>query len=213
MTIEAQTPRWRRLLASVFVNRGAGGAAVTMLDDCMPVMPLVDASSVEFMQPRGEIPFSKGVVLSGGAATFGSYQMQVSPGFLLVVERVMICGFSAVQSVVTYLEATPAAPVSFADLLWARDTRVIGGGKFATVPGITPNASATGGPPVAGGGPLHTFLAAITSGPVELVTPDTGVVCGPGGVFTVMSTNVNCTFNATIAGYVRQVDPVELLAG
>jgi hypothetical protein len=204
MTIEVYTPRWANLLRKLFVGKGTGGQLLQVLDDVLPVVPLVDAAEAEQHYVRDEQTWAIGTTTGAGAGRpFVELWNPVGSGRLVVVERLSVGGSSAVSNLCVFIASVaPVTPVltRVTDMRW-------GLGSFVTA--ITPQW----GVDVTGAVDQLTGVAfvalALAGAPQEVIGKDTAIVCPPGSGVAAQLNVVGQSFNFTISGYSRNLDPGE----
>jgi hypothetical protein len=216
MTTEAQTERWRRLIASIAQARGHGGGPVTFLDDVMPVLSLTDSEQAEQHFVRGERLFSISNTSTGDATHYAVAVIYnpVGSGQLVVLEDMDLYSAATIASLQAFvaldlaLGALGPAGVPAGRPMDTRNAVSSFAGSAGPVPivNVTPQLANPG----AGIPALQAILPANSQ--LNLLRTFRTVVLSPGysfvlvdgllGAGTVITWNMN--------GYTRTAEPTEL---
>lgn len=212
MTTEVHDPRWRELLAKLFVSRGSRGGELVVLDDILPVAPLFDAAEGEYHRNRGEKMWSYFNLIASGAGTFatGKFQNPADSGKLVVIEHAEVSYASALMAIVGLVQPITTPPG--AAIAWVMDTRQFATG--ALYPNIL-DAPVIDQTPLAGGLSYPAAVGAalpVGSARTALFGAEIDVILKPGTEFLISSATAGAnSFYINIMGYTRAVDPAELL--
>lgn len=209
MTMEVWNPRWSELLRRAFNSRAQGGPLI-VLDDVMPVVPVLNPDAGEYHYQRGEAPFALAVRSALVAGQYSGAALQVQTGYIAVVESIIVSGNALACRVSVNLDLKGMVPNFAVNCI---DTRVspVTAGVYAN---FTANATA----PTAGNKVAQVYLPA-NSPPVELLPWESGIVLyvrqpQPASAPLIVTTgqlSVACDTVATdldiyISGYTRLLD-------
>ena len=201
MTIEVYTPRFREALTKLFVGKGGRGGPLTVLDDVMPVYPLVDPEGTEQHYIRSEDLWMAGTLLPLVGAQFGQVAIQnpVGSGAVVVLESFTMSASAATPYAVGLVQGTFGA---INVQTYPADLR--NQPNAMTIPAVNMAAQAVA-PAFAGGAGLLVGNAS----PVQ--TLPTPIVITPGWYVLAGLTTANLNLYWAASGYTRLVDPSELL--
>jgi hypothetical protein len=207
MPFEVWNPRFAGFLSRIFQGRGGrGGAPLTVLDDVLPTINIIDPGEFENHYGRGEIPFAWSGY-AGPVALQWSYGVVSNPagsGCIVVIERCTVSGASAAGNIAGGWSSVYVAPASAAT---SNDGRAI----LGSPPGV---AVGTGSAAINLVNGQLLVYAPITSVVEELIPgPPLGWVIIPGQTFMVQGQGAaNTGFDVSISGYSRVAEPGELSA-
>jgi hypothetical protein len=209
MPLELWNPRWARSLQRLFNTKGGSGSPVQVLDDFMPVVPVIDAAQNEHHFYRGEVPWAIGTSGPQLAANYGQVTLQAQPGWLVVVETISLGAATAGVSVQAGIGSLggAAAPAS---LPAPCDLRV------PAVPGLlwdaSNNAAAFAGSEIG-----RWYIGALSpsqivfSGEQAIVLYNLpGALTPATSAFHIKGNVVNVGFNVVLTGYSRPLDAGEV---
>lgn len=209
MTIEVYTPRWANLLRKLFVGKGTGGQLLQVLDDVLPVVPLVDASEAEQHFIRDESTWSTVGQLAASVGNFTVLAVNnpAGSGRLVVIERVTTSG-ATVAGGIAGGWATVAAGNGVPLTNDGRTGNLPSGFSAAAVGSHTITAST---PAAIGPASSWTHICYATALGLleELVVKDNAVVIPPGVAWSVFTLTVNTGVDFFLSGYSRPLDPGE----
>jgi hypothetical protein len=206
MSFEVWNPRFAGFLNKIFQGRGGrGGAPLTVLDDILPTINMVDPGEFENHFGRGEIPFAWGAAVAAAGAlqySYGFVSNPVGSQSIAVIERITVSGATLGMNVVTGWSSV-----------------FIGGGAFVSTDG----RAIQGSPPGLQGGTSSAAALLATSmilqycpvsGTAEeiIAGPPCGVVLIPGQTWMVQGVTANQGFDVNVSGYSRIAEPGELSA-
>ena len=102
MPLEVTAPRWNRYLSRLFGVKG--GSRMTLLEDVMPVIPLLEDLSPDVDILRGEYRYGAGIVSNAVAGQFSIVALSnpVGSGHLLSIERIYLCNIGAGNATFTW---------------------------------------------------------------------------------------------------------------
>lgn len=209
MTIEVYSTRWANLLKKLFIGKGSGGQLLSVLDDIMPMVGLIDPSEVEHHYTREEQVFAGACQIAAAVGTFTAATLYNKPGSnrLVVIERVTVSGATAACAAYGQINASNQAgnvPMYVPDLRWANQTALI----FPPVPNSVElfqqnNLGA------AGTGWSHVGYCSALGVIEELVTKESAVVLAPGWCFVAGLNAANAGADFAFYGYSRPIDQGE----
>jgi hypothetical protein len=212
MTVEVMFPRWRELLTKTFVGRGSRGQ-LQVLDDIMPVMPVIDPSESESHYPRGEQLWgwtNATPAVAGQYPTLmiGNDSTAAGSPRLVVVESLRMINTTAASVLCIAGKGANTATLHDATNLDGR-WNAPGAAVPTKVAGVATNCYST----VTNLLPVVNFLSAQVpaNSTFELFNMPIACILTPGEAFIaqLQTFNIACYFQ--VSGYVRQLDPSELL--
>jgi hypothetical protein len=216
MTTEVHDPRWRELLAKLFVSRGSRGGELVVLDDILPVAPLFDASESEYHKVRAEKMVSYFGLANAAAGSAGypnvRFQNPANSGKIIVLEHIELSYANAAMYILGNIQPlTAPIGVAFSFLMDMRQQPVGSGFLNADLPLI--DFTVGGAPGTVA--PVGAALAAL-GGRTAILGSRVAVILTPGTEFSVLGSVVAGSVTASnfyfnIMGYTRAMDPAELL--